>query len=86
MLNLQTVPCQVFRTNSSYSRWLDARKTWGLVLNRSRDLVRQVGLRSGKHTPLVCMMQADVLLGKGRDPHKAQLWTPGQSCVAGNRL
>ncbi|GAB4816315.1 hypothetical protein N2152v2_003361 [Parachlorella kessleri] len=31
----------VFRTNSSYSRWLDARKTWGLVLNRSRDLVRQ---------------------------------------------
>ena len=32
----------VFRTNSSYSRWLDARKIWGGVVNRSRDLVRQV--------------------------------------------
>lgn len=32
----------VFRTNSSYSRWLDARKVWGGILNRSRDLVRQV--------------------------------------------
>lgn len=31
----------VFRTNSSYSRWLDARKNWGLLTNRSRDLVRQ---------------------------------------------
>jgi putative membrane protein len=31
----------VFRTNSSYSRWLDARKSWGLLVNRSRDLVRQ---------------------------------------------
>ena len=32
----------VFRTNSSYGRWLDARKIWGGVTNRSRDLVRQV--------------------------------------------
>lgn len=31
----------VFRTNASYERWDGARKTWGLVLNRSRDLVRQ---------------------------------------------
>ncbi|KAL4421772.1 hypothetical protein ABPG77_009755 [Micractinium sp. CCAP 211/92] len=31
----------VFRTNASYSRWLDARKNWGAVVNRSRDLVRQ---------------------------------------------
>ena len=31
----------VFRTNASYSRWLDARKNWGLLANRSRDLVRQ---------------------------------------------
>ncbi|KAK9838098.1 hypothetical protein WJX81_001298 [Elliptochloris bilobata] len=31
----------VFRTNTSYSRWMDARKVWGGILNRSRDLVRQ---------------------------------------------
>ncbi|KAL4514754.1 hypothetical protein Ndes2437A_g06840 [Nannochloris sp. 'desiccata'] len=31
----------VFRTNASYARWLDARKSWGILVNRSRDLVRQ---------------------------------------------
>ncbi len=33
---------QVFRTNSSYDRWWEARKLWGGVVNRSRDVVRQV--------------------------------------------
>ncbi|KAL4429986.1 hypothetical protein ABPG77_004356 [Micractinium sp. CCAP 211/92] len=31
----------VFRTNSSYDRWWEARKLWGGVVNRSRDVVRQ---------------------------------------------
>jgi ion channel-forming bestrophin family protein len=31
----------VFRTNSSYGRFDEARKFWGLALNRSRDLARQ---------------------------------------------
>ncbi|PSC69999.1 low-CO2 inducible [Micractinium conductrix] len=31
----------VFRTNSSYGRWDEARKMWGLIVNRSRDFVRQ---------------------------------------------
>ncbi|CAL8464537.1 g4072 [Coccomyxa elongata] len=31
----------VFRTNESYSRWLEARKAWSAILLRSRDLVRQ---------------------------------------------
>lgn len=31
----------VFRTNSSYDRWWEARKLWGGVVNRTRDLVRQ---------------------------------------------
>lgn len=31
----------VFRTNSSYGRWDEARKLWGSVTNRSRDFVRQ---------------------------------------------
>ncbi|PRW20392.1 UPF0187 chloroplastic [Chlorella sorokiniana] len=31
----------VFRTNASYARWLDARKAWGKLINRSRDLTRQ---------------------------------------------
>lgn len=30
----------VFRTNSSYGRFAEARQIWGMVLNRSRDLVR----------------------------------------------
>lgn len=31
----------VFRTNSAYARWDEARKLWGMFLNRSRDLSRQ---------------------------------------------
>lgn len=31
----------VFRTNTSYSRWAEARKIWGGVLNRTRDITRQ---------------------------------------------
>lgn len=30
----------VFRTNTSYFRWNEARTIWGGVLNRSRDIVR----------------------------------------------
>ena len=40
----------VFRTNESYSRWLEARKAWSAILLRSRDLVRQV--RNVKH--IIC--------------------------------
>ena len=32
----------VFRTNTSYSRWEEARKAWGQLANRSRDFARQV--------------------------------------------
>lgn len=31
----------VFRTNTGYFRWNEARTLWGGVLNRSRDIVRQ---------------------------------------------
>jgi predicted membrane chloride channel (bestrophin family) len=35
----------VFRTNTSYSRWDEARKMWGLVVNRTRF---------GRAQPLIC--------------------------------
>jgi len=31
----------VFRTNSSYDRWWEARKLWGLLTNRCRNLARE---------------------------------------------
>ena len=31
-------PCS---TNTSYQRWDEARKMWGLIVNRSRDVTRQ---------------------------------------------
>jgi predicted membrane chloride channel (bestrophin family) len=31
----------VFRTNTSYQRWDEARKNWGMNINHTRDLVRQ---------------------------------------------
>lgn len=33
----------VFRTNTSYARWLEARSIWGGITNRCRDIIRQVG-------------------------------------------
>eukprot|EP00635_Sarcinochrysidales_sp_CCMP3193_P011889 CAMPEP_0118905756 /NCGR_PEP_ID=MMETSP1166-20130328/9608_1 /TAXON_ID=1104430 /ORGANISM="Chrysoreinhardia sp, Strain CCMP3193" /LENGTH=358 /DNA_ID=CAMNT_0006845027 /DNA_START=44 /DNA_END=1121 /DNA_ORIENTATION=- len=30
-----------FRTNSAYGRWWEARKIWGAVINKTRDLTRQ---------------------------------------------
>ena len=32
----------LFRTNRSYDRWWEARKIWGGVLNRVRDITTQV--------------------------------------------
>ena len=47
----------VFRTNSSYERWDSARKVWGMVLNRSRDLVRQgLAYISPEQAPLRAML------------------------------
>ena len=37
----------VFRTNSSYDRWLEAITAWSGINNRSRDTMRQVGRRGG---------------------------------------
>lgn len=34
----------VFRTNSSYDRWLDARRIWGNIVNRCRDMARQASV------------------------------------------
>lgn len=31
----------VFRTNASYGRWWEARKTWGTIITQSRNLVRK---------------------------------------------
>merc|ERR1712176_1717257 len=31
----------VFRTNTSYQRWDEARKNWGMNINHTRDLVRK---------------------------------------------
>ena len=46
MLHLQTFLTSiiflfsVFRTNTSYKRWDEARKNWGMNINHTRDLVR----------------------------------------------
>ena len=31
----------VFRTNSAYKRWDEARKAWGVIVNNSRTILRQ---------------------------------------------
>ena len=34
----------VFRTNASYSRWLEARQAWGRIVSHCRNIVRQATL------------------------------------------
>ena len=34
----------VFRTNTSYSRWLEARKAWGNIISHLRNIQRQAGV------------------------------------------
>ncbi|KAL3146982.1 hypothetical protein ABBQ38_014950 [Trebouxia sp. C0009 RCD-2024] len=41
----------VFRTNTSYSRWAEARAIWGGVTNRSRDILRQALMYAPKDRP-----------------------------------
>ena len=38
----------VFKTNTSYARWDDSRKAWGLIVNHTRDMVR---MTAAKATP-----------------------------------
>jgi putative membrane protein len=50
----------VFRTNSSYNRFDEARKAWGSNVNRTRDLARQAltNIRSPEDTPqLHCLLR-----------------------------
>ena len=37
-----SMPSPARSTNTSYQRWDEARKMWGLIVNRSRDVARQV--------------------------------------------
>ena len=41
----------VFRTNSSYGRWLDARTTWGKIITQSRNVVRMAATFCDGTTP-----------------------------------
>lgn len=40
----------VFRTNTGYARWDEARKAWGLIINRTRDLLRMAVVWYGETT------------------------------------
>lgn len=68
----------VFRTNSAYNRYWEARKTWESVLNRCRDLARFTHLyrepvgepRSQRIASLLCAFPAQLrahLTGEGAD-------------------
>jgi predicted membrane chloride channel (bestrophin family) len=45
-----------YRTNASYERWDGARKMWGLMLNRSRDFVRQVRAAAAFCSVVLCLV------------------------------
>eukprot|EP00192_Tetraselmis_astigmatica_P012318 CAMPEP_0117661062 /NCGR_PEP_ID=MMETSP0804-20121206/7342_1 /TAXON_ID=1074897 /ORGANISM="Tetraselmis astigmatica, Strain CCMP880" /LENGTH=408 /DNA_ID=CAMNT_0005467915 /DNA_START=159 /DNA_END=1385 /DNA_ORIENTATION=- len=73
-LNLPTVPLAphtlmaatiglllVFRTNSSYSRWYEARGLWGLAVNRLRDINRQASTWWSRKDPAAAQSRLEAL-------------------------
>lgn len=46
----------VFRTNSSYGRFDEARKIWGGILNRARNLANQVGTAQSSQFSLLFIL------------------------------
>ena len=52
----------MFRTNQSYDRWWEARKIWGTILNRTRDITAQVRQLSNIFQYLLL---PELVLGKG---------------------
>ena len=57
----------VFRTNSSYGRWDEARKFWGLNINHTRDLNRMATAWYGNESELD---STESFLGKGTSSPK----------------
>lgn len=74
----------VFRTNSAYARWWEARGVWGALVNRARDLGRQASTyiddpaEASEMYALACAFAYSL---------KAHLWSiacegDGEACVA----
>mmetsp|Transcript_31267 Transcript_31267/g.88657 ORF Transcript_31267/g.88657 Transcript_31267/m.88657 type:complete len:415 (+) Transcript_31267:226-1470(+) len=51
----------VFRTNSSYSRWYEARGLWGLAVNRLRDINRQASTWWSRKDPAAAQSRLEAL-------------------------
>eukprot|EP00192_Tetraselmis_astigmatica_P011800 CAMPEP_0117673980 /NCGR_PEP_ID=MMETSP0804-20121206/14780_1 /TAXON_ID=1074897 /ORGANISM="Tetraselmis astigmatica, Strain CCMP880" /LENGTH=423 /DNA_ID=CAMNT_0005482791 /DNA_START=96 /DNA_END=1367 /DNA_ORIENTATION=+ len=51
----------VFRTNSSYSRWYEARGLWGLAVNRLRDINRQASTWWTRGDPALAQARLETL-------------------------
>jgi putative membrane protein len=54
----------VFRTNSSYSRFWEARSHWGMIVNTTRNLVRMGAVYAGPADDLARLVSAWVVLVK----------------------
>ena len=83
----------VFRTNTSYSRFWEARSHWGMIVNTSRNLVRSGAVYAGPAGDLARLVAAyvyalkDLLRGK-RELAELRPFLPGrlleQLAAAGN--
>ena len=49
------VDLQVFRTNSSYARWAEARGAWGAIVNTCRDISRQASKAICLNVGIYCL-------------------------------
>ena len=65
----------MFRTNSSYKRWDEARKFWGLNINHTRDLNRMATAWYGNESELD---STESFLGKGTSSTSKAIIDPNE--------
>lgn len=51
----------VFRTNSAYARWWEARTLWGGLINASRNLSLKVAMARGGHLPHLVGIRENII-------------------------
>jgi len=75
----------VFRTNTSYNRFWEARSHWGLIVNSSRNLVRMAAVFAPPADRFAKLVSAYVLLLKEQLRDSKDL-TPIRNLVTGREL
>jgi len=70
----------IFRTNSAYARFWEARTAWGLIIALTRNLVRRASAWCAPPQPAAKRRRAPSRPGAQRGPGAGSPWRSGARC------